>query len=115
MAETPCVVRALGTAQARRALEANPELMWSLLVRTLSQLHAARARLELRSIRGARERVLAHLEIQAGHGREVHLDRPMVEVARELGLTPEAYSRALRRAVGQGRVARIGLRGFRLA
>lgn len=114
VAETACVVRAISGSEARRRLEASPELMWTLLARTLSGLHAARARLELRSIRGARERVLAHLALLAAPGSNVEFDRPMAEVARELGLTPEAYSRALRRAVVEGRLVRVGARAFRL-
>jgi CRP-like cAMP-binding protein len=66
-----------------------------LLATMARQLHAVRARLELRNIRSARERVLLWLDLKAGRDRIVTLDGPLQDIAAELGLTREALYRAL--------------------
>jgi len=60
------------------------------------QVHVLRARLEERNIRSARERVLHHVALHAGaDGRTMTLDGTLMDLAAEIGLTPEALYRTL--------------------
>jgi CRP-like cAMP-binding protein len=62
------------------------------------QVMTLRARLTLRDIRSARERVLAFLVAEAGDdGRTIVLDGPLREIAGAIGLSPEALYRTLAR------------------
>ena len=55
-----------------------------------------RARLELRNIRSARDRVLQYLRLRAGiHGRSVTIEGQLQDVAAEIGITREALYRTL--------------------
>lgn len=69
-----------------------------------SQMRGLRQRLEIRDIRPARSRVRAWL---ASHdGPEITLDRPLKDLARELGLTHEAFYRTLAALERDGLVQR---------
>lgn len=71
------------------------------------QVRALRARLELRNIRSASERLFAWLALQAdGDPPVVRLDRPWLQVAEEVGLTPEAVYRAAASLEREGRIRR---------
>jgi len=71
------------------------------------QIHALRARLEIRNIRSARERVLHHLALVAcKDGRTVRLDGTLMDLAAEIGLTHEALYRALADLEKRGVIAR---------
>jgi CRP-like cAMP-binding protein len=104
-------VRAFAKASFLAAIRASPEILLFLLERVTLQLHHTRAMLELRNVRSARERVLMHLQLSAtreSKGGAVTFDRPLTEVASEIGLTQEAYYRALAALQEQGRIARAG-------
>jgi hypothetical protein len=62
----------------------------------------------LRNIRSADDRVLQHLYLSASKGGAVVFDRPLLEVAEDLGLTHEAYYRALAMLARTGAIKRIG-------
>ena len=76
----------------------------ALLAREIMRL---RTRLEQRNIRSARERVLHFLALDAGaDGRTVRLRRTLKELAAELGLTHEAFYRALADLAADGEIER---------
>jgi CRP-like cAMP-binding protein len=80
------------------------------LARTLAaQVRDLRARLELRNIKSARERVLAWLRLNAAGDPPVVVAQPTwLAVASEIGLTHEALYRALARLADDGAIARDG-------
>lgn len=93
----------------RAALRRDAELAEHLLARLARQVHELRQRLELRNIRGARERVWQFLTLAAGlHGGKVVFERPLKDIAAEIGLTHEAFYRALAALDRAGRIRRHG-------
>lgn len=88
------------------AFAASPSLGLELLERVTRQLHAARALIELRNIRSAEERVLRHLRLRADAAGVVAFEGRLLEAAAELGLTHEAYYRALAALARQGAIQR---------
>jgi CRP-like cAMP-binding protein len=79
------------------------------------QVRDLRARLEIRNIRAADQRLLAWLRLKArGNPPSVELDRTWIQVAEEIGLTREATYRALSAMRRAGRI-RIEGRQVRLA
>jgi CRP-like cAMP-binding protein len=63
---------------------------------------------ELRNIRSANDRVLHHLHLSASKDGAVVFDRPLLEVAEDLGLTHEAYYRTLAGLARAGAIERRG-------
>ena len=73
------------------------------------QVVELRARIELRNIRSARERLLAWLRLHAkGNMLQVDLDGTWSDVAAEIGMTREALYRALARLATDGDIERAG-------
>ncbi len=71
------------------------------------QVMTLRARLTLRDIRSAHERVLAFLVAEAGDdGRTVAFDGSLREIASAIGLSPEAFYRTLARLEAEGAIER---------
>jgi CRP-like cAMP-binding protein len=69
------------------------------------QVRDLRARLEIRNIRAADQRLLAWLRLKArGNPPSVELDRTWTQVAEEIGLTREATYRALSAMRRAGRI-----------
>ncbi|MEI9422090.1 hypothetical protein O7A70_13020 [Mesorhizobium sp. Cs1299R1N1] len=89
-----------------RAFGASPTLSLAWIEHVTQQLHAARALIELRNIRSAEERVLQHLRLRADAEGKVVFKGRLLDVAAELGLTHEAYYRALAGLVRSGAVGR---------
>ncbi len=77
----------------------------SILVKSNQSLQR---RLELRDIRNAHQRLLTYLRYLArsGDSQTITLDRPLKEIAQELGFTPETLSRALAKLEKQGKITR---------
>jgi len=104
-------VRMCAKTELLAAATHSPSTMLALLERVAHQLHHARAMLELRNIRSAEERALQHLRLSLprnGAGDVVVFDRPLMEIADDLGLAHEAYYRALAALASQGRIERKG-------
>ena len=79
-----------------KALRADPALAEAFMARLAYQLQELRARLELRNIRSARDRVLQYLRLRAGiHGRSITIEGQLQDVAAEIGITREALYRTL--------------------
>jgi hypothetical protein len=82
--------------------------MLALLKQVTHLLHHARAMRELRNIRSANDCVLHHLHLLASKDGAVVFDRPLLEVDADLGLTHEAYYRALATLARAGEIKRMG-------
>jgi CRP-like cAMP-binding protein len=108
IAAEPTRVRACGKAEMLAAIRDSPSTMLALLEQVTHSLHHARAMRELRNIRSAKDRVLRHLFLSASKDGAVDFDRPLLEVAEDLGLTHEAYYRALAVLARAGEIKRMG-------
>jgi CRP-like cAMP-binding protein len=108
VAAEPTRVRACGKAEMLAAINDSPATMLALLQQVTRSLHHARAMRELRNIRSADDRVLQHLHLSASKNGAVVFDRPLLEVAEDLGLTHEAYYRALATLTNGGAIERKG-------
>jgi CRP-like cAMP-binding protein len=108
IAAEPTRVRACGKAEMLAAIGDSPATMLALLEQVTRSLHHARAMRELRNIRSADDRVLHHLHLSASKDGAVVFDRPLLEVAEDLGLTHEAYYRALATLTRAGAIERKG-------
>ena len=89
------------------AIAQSPELTQTLMAHLAQRLHESKILLELRGMRSARKRVLHYLRllIQADE-KTIVLDRPLKDIAADLGLTPEALSRALTQLQNGGEITR---------
>lgn len=108
-AETASVM-ACGKAEMLAAFATSPSVALEMLERVTRQLHAARALIELRDIRSAEERVLRHLQLRADVWGAVVIEGRLLDMAAELGLTHEAYYRALAALARQGAIQRSSRR-----
>lgn len=107
VAESDSVVLALSKSDLLAALAAKPDECLALTLTLASQVRDLRARLELRNVRPASERVLAWLQLHAtGQPPCVNPQRSWTRIAEEMGLTREAVYRALARLEQQGRIVR---------
>jgi CRP-like cAMP-binding protein len=106
IAAEPTRVRTCGKAEMLAATGGSPSTMLALLEQVTHLLHRARAMLELRNIRSADARVLQHLRLSASKDDTVVFDRPLLEVAEDLGLTHEAYYRSLAALARAGAIKR---------
>lgn len=90
------------------ALGDYPNLASDFMVLLVRKIQSLKFRLELRDVRSAHERVLQYLRHLAQPDGEmsVDLDRPLGQIASDLGLTPETLSRALARLEQEGAIAR---------
>ncbi|GAB4471679.1 MAG: Crp/Fnr family transcriptional regulator [Elainellaceae cyanobacterium] len=90
-----------------KALKTYPDLAETFMAQLAKRLHESKVLLELRSIRSARRRVLHYLQLNVQpDGITVNLDVPLKDIADDLGLTPEALSRALKQLHKEGIIAR---------
>lgn len=111
VAERRSVVLEIPKDALRAALQRDTMLAERLLARLARQVQELRQRLELRNIRSARERVWQLLLLTAGfRGDTVSFERPLKDIAAEIGLTHEAFYRALAALTRAGRIRRFGRR-----
>jgi CRP-like cAMP-binding protein len=108
IAAEPTRVHACGKAEMLAAIGDSPPTMLALLKQVTHSLHHARAMRELRNIRSADDRVLEHLHLSVSKDGAVVFDRPLLEVADDLGLTHEAYYRSLAALARAGAIKRLG-------
>jgi CRP-like cAMP-binding protein len=89
-------VRAYPKREILAAFRSDPALSERFMAELAHQVIALRARLEERSIRSARKRVLHHLALAAGNdGRTVRVDGRLIDLAAEIGLSHEVLYRTL--------------------
>lgn len=102
-------VRVYPKATVMGALRTDPALAEAFMARLARQLQELRARMELRNIRSARERVLRHLRLRAAvGGRTIAVDGQLQDIAAELGLSREALYRTLAGLEAEGALTRDG-------
>ncbi len=90
------------------ALQQYSDLAANYMAQLAQQLHEVRTLLDLRSTHSARERVLYYLHLSAqSDSKTVLFDPPLKEIAAELDLSPEAFSRSLSQLQRQGVLTRI--------
>lgn len=108
VAETDALIHTIPKTALLDALAADPRETLALVLSLATQVRDLRARLELRNIRSATERLLAWLRLHAmGSPPSVRHDRSWTLIAAELGLTREAVYRALATLERQGRIRRV--------
>ena len=89
------------------ALRTDPALAQVFMARLARQLQEVRARLELRNIRSARERVLQYLRLHADvDRRRIEIEGQLQDIAAEIGLTREAVYRTLAALEAEGQLTR---------
>ena len=89
------------------AMRTDPALAEAFMARLARQLQELRARMELRNIRSARNRVLQYLRLRAGvHGRSIAVEGQLQDIAAEIGMTREALYRTLAALETEGHLTR---------
>jgi CRP/FNR family transcriptional regulator, dissimilatory nitrate respiration regulator len=107
IATTPARVLIVPKQPYLLALQSYPEVTMTFMAQLAERLHQSKILLELRSIRSAQKRVLHYLQLNVHlDGNTVNLDRPLKAIASDLGLTPEALSRALKQLDQEGMISR---------
>ncbi|WP_051039773.1 Crp/Fnr family transcriptional regulator [Synechococcus sp. PCC 7336] len=105
--EVDATVLAYPKQEFAQALNDLPELTFVFAQQLAQTIDSLKNGLELRGIRSARGRILRYLQFvtQPGH-RLIEFDRPLKDVANELGLAPEVFYRTLSILEGEGLIAR---------
>jgi len=109
VAAEPSRIRVYPKAKVMEALRTDPVLAPAFMARLAHQLQELRARMDLRSIRSARERVLQYLRLRADlDRRSIAIDGQLQDIAAEIGITREALYRTLAPLEAEGSIAREG-------
>jgi len=107
VAAAQSIVRVYQKEIVINALRTNPALAEAFMARLAHQLQELRARMELRNIRSARDRVLQYLRLCAGiGGRSIALDGQLQDIAAEIGITREVLYRTLAALETEGHLTR---------
>jgi len=107
VAAAPSSVRVYPKQSVMDAMRTEPALAEAFMARLAHQLQDLRARMELRNIRSARDRVLQYLRLRAGiHGRSIPIEGQLQEIAAEIGMTREALYRTLATLETEGHLTR---------
>lgn len=107
VAAAPSRIRIYAKARVLEALRTEPAFAEAFMAQLARQLQELRARMELRNIRSARERVLQYFRLQASpRGRNVAVDGQLQDIAAEIGISREALYRTLAALEAEGAVAR---------
>ena len=107
VAAAPSSVRVYPKQSVKEAMRTDPALAEAFMARLARQLQELRARMELRNIRSARERVLQYLRLHAGvHGRSIAIEGQLQDIAAEIGMTREALYRTLAALETEGHLSR---------
>lgn len=113
IAEVASLVAVVPKSTVLDLLEAEPSFTVSLVRALATEVRRMRQLLELRNVRPASRRLLSYLALEEDQGKRP-ADRPLVALASELGLTPEALYRILAVLEREGAIERRGRR-IRLA
>ncbi len=89
------------------AFRTDPALAEEFMARLARQLQELRARMELRNIRSARERVLQYLWLKAGSSnRSITIEGQLQDIAAEIGVSREVLYRTLAALEADGHLTR---------
>ena len=110
IAEVPARVIVYPKDAMLALLRADATTAQTLTAALARQVQALRTQIELRNLRPANARVLAYLELLADGDGNIEFDRPLKELAGEIGLTHEALYRALAALARAGDIVRDGRR-----
>ena len=111
VAEVSSRVTIVPKAEMLALLRRRGQTAEQIMARLAHQVQVLRMRLELRSIRSARERVWQALILAAEPGSKmIKLEKPLNAMASEIGLTQEALYRAVAALEAAGRIRRRGRR-----
>jgi CRP-like cAMP-binding protein len=100
-------IRVYPKAKVLAALRTEPALAEAFMARLAHQLQDLRARMELRNIRSARQRVLQYLRLRAGlAGHSVAIEGQLQDIAAEVGLSRESLYRTLAALEADGSLTR---------
>ena len=106
-AAAPSSVRVYPKEVVMGSLRTDPALAEAFMAGLARQLQELRARMELRNIRSARDRVLQYLRLRAGaDGRDIAIEGQLQDIAAEIGITREALYRTLAGLEAEGHLAR---------
>lgn len=105
VAEIDSTISAVPKAALRESLARDPVLAERFMAHLARQLRDLRSLVELRNIQSARERVISWL-LLAGAETGLELERPLKEVASEIGLTHETLYRTLAKLKKEGIIER---------
>jgi CRP-like cAMP-binding protein len=109
IAQAPSQVTVIGKRDLLRDVRRDASKVLELARAMAGQVRDLRARLEIRNIRSADQRLLAWLRLRArGNPPSLELDRRWTQVAEEIGLTREATYRALSAMRRTGRIRMEG-------
>jgi CRP-like cAMP-binding protein len=109
VAAEPSRIRVYPKAKVMEALRTDPVLAPAFMARLAHQLQELRARMELRSVRSARERILQYLRLRADlDRRRIAIEGQLQDIAAEIGITREALYRTLAALEAEGSIAREG-------
>lgn len=108
IAEIDSEVIAYPKQELLTVLRTDPNIAENFMEMLVQKIQSLKFRLELRDIRIAHQRVLHYLRHLVNYPEEttVILDRPLKDIASDLGFTPETLSRALIRLETDGAIAR---------
>lgn len=93
-------------AEVTSRLRAEPEALWQFARELAGRLQGMRTRYEIKQIRSAPERVLQWLRMRSGRDGVFRFPGMAKDIASEVGLTHEAFYRALAALEKKGRIAR---------
>jgi CRP-like cAMP-binding protein len=110
VATEPSRVRIYPKTGVLKALNTDPSSALSFLKLMAHQVIEARQRLELMKVRSAKDRVMLYLDLHAGAEGSVRLKSELQDIAGELGLTREAFYRALASLEHAGAIERSSAR-----
>jgi CRP/FNR family transcriptional regulator, dissimilatory nitrate respiration regulator len=105
IAEMPSRVMVLPKEILLKTLEQQPTLAMGVMAKLAKRAYDTKVLLTLRSIRSPRDRVLNYLHLVAQSNR-VNLNRSFKDIAEEIGIAPEVFSRALSRLEKEGVISR---------
>jgi CRP-like cAMP-binding protein len=93
-------------AELTHQLKQSKEDLWAFTAELARRVHDLRTRLEVRQIRSATERVLQSLRLRCDLSGTWRVDGTLKTFAEEIGLTHEAFYRALATLERDGRIIR---------
>lgn len=108
IAECDCAVWQYGKKAMVRQLRADPALLWDFAAELARGLRDMRQRYELKQIRSAPERVLQFLRLRCDGDGVFRPETSLKEISVSLGLTHEAFYRAVATLEKERRIERKG-------